>query len=280
MLGLPAHRGCDARAPAGMIVENELLKRPGIELAIFTQHHVHIRLAIGLLGGIQSVHVRFELHGAGDGVTDWRGDEQIEEQQNRRQRQHREVGDPANIPRRPPLRQREINSPIDERETYEDQHSTDHQPFVLMIENVMANLVAHRRLNLRQRAALQQVIVQRDSHRIGETADVCAHPIRLPEASNSYPSLAGIPLARAIRRIESLTRTFSRLLYLLKRGAIYTGAIKLTNAKKTIMSTAPQTHQVLPRRRTSPNKGTIRIAPSTTPTASPTSWSRIHSPKF
>src|SRR5437879_4960646 len=79
-----------------------------------------------------------------------------------------------------PLRRREINSPIDERETYEDQPSTNHQPFVLMIENVMAHLVAHRRLNLRQRAALQQVIVQRDSHRIGETADVCAHPIRLP----------------------------------------------------------------------------------------------------
>ena len=59
MLGFPAHGGGDARAATGMIVENELLDRAGIQLAVFSQHHVRIRFAVRLLGRVQAIHVSF-----------------------------------------------------------------------------------------------------------------------------------------------------------------------------------------------------------------------------
>src|ERR1017187_6131846 len=70
------------------------------------------------------------------------------------------------------------------------------------------------------------------------------------EASNSYTSVAGIPFARAMLRIGSLIRESCNFVYLLNKGAMYTGAIRLTNARKSIVTAAPHTHQLLPRRRT------------------------------
>src|SRR6266478_6087968 len=70
------------------------------------------------------------------------------------------------------------------------------------------------------------------------------------EASNSYTSVAGIPLARARLRIGSLIRGSSSLVNLLNKGKMKTGAINATKAINTTDTTAPQTHQFVPRRRT------------------------------
>ena len=44
----------------------------------------------------------------------------------------------------------------------------------------MAHLVSHGGFNLRQGAPLQEIVVQRNSLRPGEAADVGANPVRLP----------------------------------------------------------------------------------------------------
>src|SRR6185295_15553024 len=99
------------------------------------------------------------------------------------------------------------------------------------------------------------------------------------EASNSYTSVAGIPLARARLRIGTLKRGSSSVVYLLNRGEIKTGAIITTKAVNPITTALPHTHQFLPSRLTTPNKIATRRAPSTATSASPTNWSRIHSQK-
>ena len=98
VLRLPPHRRSDARAPAGMIVENKFLDRAGIEFAIFSQQHIHIRFAVGLPRRIQTVHVGLELHRARDGVADRRRHEKVQGEHNHRQRQHRDIGDPSHYP--------------------------------------------------------------------------------------------------------------------------------------------------------------------------------------
>jgi len=61
MLGFPAHGGSDARAAAGMIVEDELLHRTGIQLAVFSQQHVHIRFGVRLLGRVQAITCQLRI---------------------------------------------------------------------------------------------------------------------------------------------------------------------------------------------------------------------------
>jgi hypothetical protein len=48
VLGLPAHRGVDALARAGMVEEQQFLDRPGIGLPILDQLQVEFRRAVRL----------------------------------------------------------------------------------------------------------------------------------------------------------------------------------------------------------------------------------------
>ena len=68
ILRLPSHRSGDSSAAARMVEENKFLDRTGVELAIFSQHQIHIRFPVGLAGRVQAIHIRFELHGARDGI--------------------------------------------------------------------------------------------------------------------------------------------------------------------------------------------------------------------
>jgi len=49
-----------------MIKEDELLNRPRIQFAIFSEHQIYVGLAVRLTSSIQPVDVRRELHGARD----------------------------------------------------------------------------------------------------------------------------------------------------------------------------------------------------------------------
>src|SRR5882757_7725265 len=49
-----------------------------------------------------------------------------------------------------------------------------------MMENVVAHFVAHHRLNLFRRAAIQKIVVEDNALRTQKSADVCAHPRGLP----------------------------------------------------------------------------------------------------
>ena len=49
-----------------MIKEDELLNRPRIQFAIFSEHQIYVGLAVRLTSSIQPVDVRRELHRARD----------------------------------------------------------------------------------------------------------------------------------------------------------------------------------------------------------------------
>ena len=108
-----------------MIKEDDLFDGTGIEFTIFAKHQIHVRLAVGLAGGVQTVHVRFILHAARDGVGQWGHKEEVEGEDDHRQRQHCDVGDPANIPLRSPARESGADAPIQERKADHD-HDPNH----------------------------------------------------------------------------------------------------------------------------------------------------------
>src|SRR5882762_2590243 len=75
ILSLPAHRGVDAIASAGVIEKNPLLDWARIHLAVFAQMDRSLGKAIGLPARVQAIHVGFVFLSACKGVRDGRGDE-------------------------------------------------------------------------------------------------------------------------------------------------------------------------------------------------------------
>lgn len=106
-----------------------------------------------------------------------RGHEKINGKYDYRQRQHRDIGNAAHAPRFTPACQRKADAPVRESEADHDHHAVQDQSFIRVVQNVMAHLVAHGGFDFRQRAAFKQIVVQRNTHGIGEAADVGAHAI-------------------------------------------------------------------------------------------------------
>src|SRR5437868_13107655 len=77
VLGLPAHRGVDARAPARMIVEEEFLEWCRLQLAILGELQRHLCEAIWLGRGIEAVEVRLVLLHPHESVQHRCQDEQV-----------------------------------------------------------------------------------------------------------------------------------------------------------------------------------------------------------
>ena len=58
----------------------------------------------------------------------------------------------------------------------------------------MPHLVSHDRLNFFRRPAAQEVVIEGDAHRVGEAADVGAHPRRLPRGIDFVHIFRGNPV--------------------------------------------------------------------------------------
>ena len=68
------------------------------------------------------------------------------------------------------------------------------EAFVDVIEDVVAHLMTHHRLNFFGRAAAQQVVVERDAHGLAKAADVGAHARGLARSINRVHLFGGDPI--------------------------------------------------------------------------------------
>jgi len=108
----------------------------------------------------------------------------------------------------------------------------------------MAHLVAHHRLDLRQRAAVEQVVVESDPLGAEKTADVGADSPGLLRRVD-LPHLPRLDsIRRAIERIGATTLWSSRRFGLLNNGTISTGPITTLKPMNAIATTVPQIHHV------------------------------------
>src|SRR6516164_3382463 len=120
MLSFPPHSSGDPCPSAGMIEKDELFEWTGIKLTIFSQQHVHIRLAVWLLRRIQTIHVRLVFHGPRDGIGHRRQEKEVEGQYDHCQRQNGDVADSSDIPLLTPACKTGLDAPVQEGEPDHD----------------------------------------------------------------------------------------------------------------------------------------------------------------
>src|SRR6266850_1759754 len=190
MLCLPPHRGEDAGAAAGVIVEHDLLERARIELAVLRQLEGDLREPVGLLGRVQPEDVRLGLLRADDGVQHRGEREQVSGEEQRGQRQTRDVADLPHPPARLVAPAQPLEQPIHHGKAGHDHQAELRQDLVDVVEDVVAHLMGHHGLDLREGCAVQEVVVEGDALRPQEAAHVGADAPRLLGCVD-LPDLAG-----------------------------------------------------------------------------------------
>ena len=73
-----------------------------------------------------------------------------------------------------------MNPPVQESKSDHEHHTVQHQTLINVIQNVVAHLMPHGGFDFGKSAALQQVVVQRNPHRLSQAADIGADAVRLP----------------------------------------------------------------------------------------------------
>src|SRR5438309_3478026 len=119
VLGLPAHRGADARAAARMIVEEEFLERRRLQLAILGELQRDLREAVRLGRGVEAVQVRLVFLDPDERVQRGREHEEVRAQEERRERQSGRVLDAAYLPLRVTQAQ-PVEKHLQQRESHHD----------------------------------------------------------------------------------------------------------------------------------------------------------------
>ena len=88
-------------------------------------------------------------------------------------------------PQRSPQRRTAVSkNAFASRKSKQEEQAEIHDQFGAVIQDVVTHLVGHDFANFRERALLEQIIVQRDSSRAEKTGDVRADAIRLARRVN------------------------------------------------------------------------------------------------
>ena len=159
----PIHRHANPGATAWMIEKDEFLERRRIELAISAEFQRRFRHAVRFARGVDSESVRFSFGYPYHGVEKRRGEEKQCAQNQYEQRKSGWIGNAANAPFVSPTPHSCFKENPSKRESDKDKNSKISQQFRAVIENVMAHLVRHHHANFRERALLEQIIVQRNA---------------------------------------------------------------------------------------------------------------------
>src|ERR1051326_7894968 len=161
VLRFPIHRGANAISSARVIEEDPLFDRAGTHLPILREMNRRLREAVGLAAGVDAVHVRFALGGAGHRVEHRREDEEEDRAHEHDKRKNGGVAESADAPARAPARQRPVERPTQRPEPDEDHDRVLEQTFVDVIEHVVSNLVSHHGLHFFGRRAANDIVVER-----------------------------------------------------------------------------------------------------------------------
>ena len=163
-----------------MIVEQGLLEPARIEFSVFPKLQRDLREPFRLLARVQSVHVGLGLLRPGDGVGHGRQDEEVAGDEDCEDRHARDVAHPAHPPGGAISPHERVEREAKKPECEDDQDAEEDDALVGVVQDVVPHLVPHHGLDLRQRAALEQVVVQSDALRAEKSADVGRDARRLP----------------------------------------------------------------------------------------------------
>ena len=174
-----------------MVIPEELLQRPGIELAVLGQLEGDLREPVGLPCRVEPEDIRCRLGGPDVGVQHRGEEKEIQRHDQREQREPGEVGDAVDAPfRTPPVDGPGEPDPEHGESGQEDERRED-QELVDVVQHVMPHLVAHDRFDLGQRGAPEQVVVERDPLGAEQPRDVGADPGGLPRGIHHVHPLRG-----------------------------------------------------------------------------------------
>ena len=194
-----------------MIEEDHLFPLAGIELPVFAQLDRDLREAIRLPCRVQPEHIRLVLSSARDRVRERRRHEEIAQEQQRHERQSGGIARCSAPSTSPRSARAAARTATHHREADHDQNAELHQSLVDVIEHVVPHLVSHHRLDLLERRAIEQVVVERDALRPERAAHVRADPLALLRCIDLPHAVVAMPFCRASRKIGSTTRASASL---------------------------------------------------------------------
>ena len=134
-----------------------------------------------------------------------------------------------------------------------------------VVEDVMAHLVAHYGLDLLQRAAAQQVVVQVMRMVVPNPLTLALMRVVCFEASISHTSWRECRWPAPFDSTGTVTLRIVEARHLIEDGHMNTGTIMMENTMKHQLTTAPQIHHVRGSLRTTANSATTTRPPKQTP---------------
>src|SRR5438105_14751860 len=160
-----------------MIEENEFLERTWIEFAVAAELQRDLCHAVRFARSVDAKGVGFALGHADRGVLDWCQEKKDGSYDQEQKRQTGGIGNPAHAPVRAPAPDRAIEGDSQDRESKEEKDPEINDELYAVIQNVVTHLVGHDFANLRERALLEQVVVQGDAGGAQKARDVCTDAV-------------------------------------------------------------------------------------------------------
>ena len=172
MARLPFHRHADAGAARGMVVEQHLLERARLELAIFAELHVDHGVGVGLARRLEPERVGLALADPGHGVEHGRKQEDREREDNSEHGRNRGIADIANAPTLAITREQPRRGPPQQEEQADRDQRQIEQRLGDVAEDVMPHLMSHHRHHALGGRAVEEIVVEADADRRAEAGDV------------------------------------------------------------------------------------------------------------
>ena len=182
VLRFPPHGSVDACPAARVIVEEELLNRAGIELAVISKLQINRGFGIRLARRIQPVDVRFVFLDSGVSVVDWGKHEEVGRNEEGEKRQCGQVSGRVGSPLIPPAPQGPLGGFTQKGKTQNNDDAVEHHLLVSVVHDVVTHFMAHHRFDFGDRATLQQVIVKDNALGTEEPDDERANACGLPRS--------------------------------------------------------------------------------------------------
>ena len=154
VLRFPPHGSVDACPAARVIVEEELLNRAGIELAVITELQINLGFGLRLASRIQPEDVRFVFLDSGVSVVDWSKHEEVGRNEEGEKRQCGQVSGRVGSPLVPPTPQGPFGTFTQEGEPYDNHNPDEQQVLIGVVHDVVTHFMAHHRFDFGDRAAL------------------------------------------------------------------------------------------------------------------------------
>src|ERR1019366_5309427 len=175
VLGFPLHGVVNAAVAARMVEEKPLLNGAGSHFSILGKVNGSLGEAVWLAARVDPIHVRLMFLISDVGVQDGCQNKEEDGRQQSDKGKHSRIANAADLPYLAPPAQRPVESPPQEAKRCKGEDQESGEQLRDVPQDVVAHFVTHHRLYFPWRTAFDQIVIQRDAHRLSEAADVRAH---------------------------------------------------------------------------------------------------------